>query len=240
MHVDITYFSDTHGQHNKLKIPKSDLIICGGDFTLRGREKEVEDFLKWFDKLEASHKVLVAGNHDTCFDKKLQPAVYGTYLQKRPIWLEDMLNYYMNPLNGNYYLENEYCEPWGIKIWGSPCTMRERESFQSAFKLETGVDAEQLYSTIPSDTNIIVSHGPAYRRLDEVYCTPDNLHLGSEQLLYHVYRVKPTFLFCGHVHQDHGYMLDPNENIDTMYYNGCICDAFDRPTHSPWKIVLPL
>lgn len=239
MHAEIVYFSDSHGQHNKLKIPTCDILICGGDFTLNGRQSEVLDFFKWFDRQPSLYKIVVAGNHDICFDKKLQPAVYGTIRQLRPSWLEQLLTEYMNPLNHSWYLEGNSCEVWNLRIWGSPYTVNMRNS-QSAFKLDNAVEEDILYSSIPDGTDIIVSHGPAHNRLDEVMALPDNIHLGSNVLLSNIHRVKPTYVFSGHAHDDYGYMLDPQEDIKTMYYNGSLTNESGYLAHTPWYINLPL
>ena len=66
----LTFISDTHTKHEKLNgfLPGGDMLICGGDITSRGYLTEIENFLKWFDKIDNyDHKIFIAGNHDFGF-----------------------------------------------------------------------------------------------------------------------------------------------------------------------------
>jgi predicted phosphodiesterase len=54
--------SDTHGKHQKLVLPKGDVIIHAGDVSSKGQENEVIDFLKWFSNLDFEYKIFIAGN----------------------------------------------------------------------------------------------------------------------------------------------------------------------------------
>lgn len=63
----ILHISDTHNLHHELApMPDADVLIHTGDFTDRGTEDEVLDFLNWFVALPYKHKVFVTGNHDLC------------------------------------------------------------------------------------------------------------------------------------------------------------------------------
>ena len=65
--MTILHISDTHGKHNQLKdLPLADILVHSGDFTEDGTEAEALDFLEWFISLPHPHKIVVAGNHDTC------------------------------------------------------------------------------------------------------------------------------------------------------------------------------
>jgi len=61
----IVLISDTHMQHQKLVMPQGDLLIHAGDFTNRGRAKEIKEFDDWLGGLNYQYKVVVYGNHDT-------------------------------------------------------------------------------------------------------------------------------------------------------------------------------
>lgn len=61
--------SDTHGKHRLLKnLPPADVIIHAGDVSRAGTEHSIQDFLNWFSKLEYTHKIFIAGNHDRFFE----------------------------------------------------------------------------------------------------------------------------------------------------------------------------
>ena len=65
--MTILHISDTHGKHSQLRdLPLADVLVHSGDFTENGTESEAIDFLEWFTALPHEHKILVAGNHDTC------------------------------------------------------------------------------------------------------------------------------------------------------------------------------
>lgn len=65
--MTILHISDTHGKHSQLKdLPLADVLAHSGDFTENGTQEEAIAFLEWFIELPHSHKILVAGNHDTC------------------------------------------------------------------------------------------------------------------------------------------------------------------------------
>ncbi len=69
MKVKIVFISDTHNRHRELVIPQdTDILVHSGDFTLRGLKKEVEDFSNWLGSLPVKHKIVVAGNHELCFE----------------------------------------------------------------------------------------------------------------------------------------------------------------------------
>lgn len=73
--LNIVAISDTHGEHNKVKIPICDLLIHLGDVCNFGNKKEIADFIDWFKEQPAPVKILVAGNHDTCFEAEFDAFV---------------------------------------------------------------------------------------------------------------------------------------------------------------------
>lgn len=67
--TSIFAFSDTHGNHRRLKVPEdADITICAGDAVeddLKG--SEYDDFISWFGSLPAKWKLFVPGNHELSF-----------------------------------------------------------------------------------------------------------------------------------------------------------------------------
>lgn len=61
------------------------------------------------------------------------------------------------------YLEHESVEVEGIKIFGSPYTL---EYCQTAFQYKPNLD-EVIWSKIPKDVDILVTHCPPYGILDK-------------------------------------------------------------------------
>jgi hypothetical protein len=48
-------------------VPKSAFLIHCGDFCVNGNENQINDFLNWFSKAPAKHKILFTGKHDFPF-----------------------------------------------------------------------------------------------------------------------------------------------------------------------------
>ena len=62
-------FSDTHGMHRKLSIPKgTDILICVGDVVSDFQKDGLSDFLDWFSSCPAQLRLFVPGNHEIIFD----------------------------------------------------------------------------------------------------------------------------------------------------------------------------
>ena len=223
----ITHISDTHNHHSKLQedLPGGDLLIHSGDFTSIGRRHEIEKFIKWFNNVDNyTNKVFIAGNHDLSFQSEAlqrrkadwfdgrkeyeEPAEEG-----KPYWLSQILDREFEGLVDNvFYLENESITIAGVKIWGSPFSPTFGRDW--AFNVDRGEDAAKLWNTIPTDTNIVITHGPMYGTLDVAYNS--GLPVGCEDLYNRLQIVKPDLHFCGHVHEGYGY-----KQVGDMYsFNG--------------------
>ena len=209
--MKIVFISDTHGQHRKIKnLPKADLIIHGGDVSKLGKDHEVEDFIHWFLRLDYAHKIFIAGNHDFYFE-------------------DYSLDFMQKKLTSNcHYLCNSGVEIDGIKIWGSPVTPT---FFNWAFNENRGKAIQKYWNMIPSDTNILVTHGPVRGILDR---TISNISAGCEDLLKTVKKVKPKFHLFGHIHEAYG-----EEKVnETIFINGSLLNEKYELVNSPVEINL--
>lgn len=172
--------SDTHGQHRKLELLKGDVIIHAGDISRRGKEDEIKDFLGWFSELDFEHKIFIAGNHDFFFEKNSDKQI-SSIVPPDVIYLCDsgvIIN--------------------GIKIWGSPITPWFHDW---AFNRHRGELINKHWALIPPDTDILVTHGPAFGMLDH---TTRGQNVGCEDLLNKIYEVSPKVHICGHIHEAYG------------------------------------
>ena len=228
MKMRITHISDTHNKHSQLngKLPGGDLLIHSGDISSLGRQSEVERFVKWFNDIDNyTNKVFIAGNHDLSFEsevlyrKKAQhfdgttdwdlPAVEG-----KPQWLIDLLD--VGLAGGVFYLENSSIDIEGIKIWGSPIT--PSFGYGWVFNVDRGYDINEIWNGIPTDTDIVITHGPIHSYCDRT--DRGGLNVGCEQLYHRLNEVKPQLHFSGHIHEAYGY-----RKTDWGYaFNGCNCD----------------
>lgn len=221
----IVCISDTHNQHRDLNIPKGDVLIHAGDATYQGLSHEVEDFLNWFACQPHPFKILVAGNHDWLF-------------QRHPMMARQLLDAHMGVIT---YLQDSGCEIGGLKVWGSPW---QPAFCDWAFNLpRKGQALREVWNRIPMDTDVLVTHGPAYGILDQVMHMPaggwdstlgEPDHLGCEELRIRIRTVKPRLHVFGHIHGGHGIHKDRW----TTQVNASICDEGYRPVNAP--VVLSL
>ncbi len=73
--------------------------------------------------------------------------------------------------------------------------------FYWAFNRHRGEPIKRHWDLIPSDTDIIITHGPVFRRLDK---TTGGEHVGCKDLFNKVQEVKPKIHICGHIHEAYG------------------------------------
>ena len=210
--MKITCVSDTHTKHDELDLPGGDVLIHSGDFMSSGKDSmELLEFLNWLYKQPYEHKILIAGNHDRLFEEA--PA----YAKQ----LIDDVNH-----NGSItYLQDNGCEIDGIKFWGTPWTP---EFYGWAFHLFHD-DGKAIFDLIPNDTDVLISHGPAYGMLDEIRtplttgATPG--HIGCEHLLKAIDRVNPKLHVCGHIHSSQG-VLDGYGEVTTHINASCLGEDY--------------
>src|SRR3954451_8476125 len=96
----IIAISDTHGLHNAISIPDGDVLVHAGDLTCDGEIGEVVVFNEFLSTLPHPHKVVIAGNHDWCF-------------QQTPEVCAELLT-------NAVYLQDSAIIIDGVKFYGSP------------------------------------------------------------------------------------------------------------------------
>jgi Icc-related predicted phosphoesterase len=242
MKMRITHISDTHNKHNQLngKLPGGDILIHSGDVTSIGRKSEVERFIKWFNGIDNyTHKIFIAGNHDLTFDREILYRDKAAYFDGaswtdevasgKPDWLQSLLDIELNP--NVFYLENNFIEVDQIKIWGSPIS--PTFGYGWAFNKDRGHDINEVWNTIPMDTDIVITHSPIYGYCDRASNT--NQNVGCADLYHRLHEVKPHLHFAGHIHEAYGWGTIPykDEWGDIYTFNGCSCnlryEVFNEP-----------
>lgn len=204
----IWHISDTHTFHRQLNPPDADIVIFSGDCSNpRDKyisEREIRDFIDWYATLNIPNKIFVAGNHDIAIERNL-------------VTPEDFFE------NGILYLENDAVTINGLKIWGSPFTPTFGTGW--AFNKDRG-KIDNIWSNIPDDTDILVTHGPAKGILDLSYNIDGVLeYCGCKALRRNIFRVKPKLFCFGHVHDNvdcfnAGYTKIAG--LDTIFSNGSV------------------
>jgi len=202
--------SDSHGQHRKLILPKGDVVIHAGDISRRGSEDEIIDFLDWFSKLDFEFKIFIAGNHDFFFERN-----YDKYITS--IVPPDITYLCDSGININ-----------GIKVWGSPVTPW---FYDWAFNRHRGESIIKHWESIPTDTDILITHGPVSGLLDQ---TTSGQNVGCEDLLKKVYEVSPKVHICGHIHEAYGEAA----SLGTKFINAAVIDENYILKNEPITFVL--
>jgi Icc-related predicted phosphoesterase len=208
--MKISLISDTHTKHNQLKndLPGGDLLIHAGDFMNSGYDvMEAMEFFRWFDGIDNyNSKILISGNHDRWMQDKPEEArgILTGYKTIDYIQDEECTLYFDGP-NGDYPEDN-------IHIYGSPW---QPEFFNWAFNLpRNGVELQEKWSNIPTNTDILVCHAMPWGHLD----VTNNMNVGCELLRFRVDEIKPKIFVGGHIHSGYGYKFDGH----THFFNASV------------------
>lgn len=213
----IVCISDTHGFHDKVKVPHGDYLIHAGDISMKGDPYEIRRFAEWFGEQPHNYKVFIAGNHDFGFDKPTTKKDYiGTILAFSQNWQETI------------YLEDSGVELGGLRFWGSPWTPR---FYDWAFMKERGEEIKKVWDKIPDNIDVLVTHGPPYNVLD---LTTRGDRAGDEELrnwyLLHPQN-NPRLHVFGHIHE--GYGKKDTTILPTIFVNASSVDQNYRPINRP-------
>jgi Icc-related predicted phosphoesterase len=184
------------------QLPVGDFLLHTGDFSLLNRSREeVRDFNQWLLELSHRQKVVIPGNHDFKFaDLKWRRLITAATL-----------------------LLNEGVELGGIKIWGSPLTPSNFESFGAT----SDADCGRIFSRIPAGTDLVITHGPPSGILD--VAGSGNAHHGCAHLLAAIRRERPALHVFGHIHESYGM-----ESVNgTVFVNAALAGPGYRIVRQP-------
>ena len=168
---------------------------------------EIEDFMLWYGNLPNKYKVMIAGNHDWGFERD-------------PIYYNQMAAQY-----GIVLLNDSGITIEGLKIWGSPvqpafCDWafnRARAPMHNTPHCAGHDPIEPHWDMIPNDTDIIITHGPAYGFVDTVAYGGN--HVGCEYLAKRVGEIQPLMHVSGHIHEARGTYTVPTDDGFTTFVN---------------------
>ena len=106
-----------------------------------------------------------------------------------------------------HFLCNSGIEIEGIKFYGIPMFLSDCVTERQS----------QNYAKIPDDTDVLITHSPAYGILD----FDDGINYGSEELLEKISTLNLKAHLFGHIHAQHGITT----LSDTIYSNGAIMNS---------------
>jgi hypothetical protein len=115
-----------------------------------------------------------------------------------------------------------------VKVYGSPW---QPEFYNWAFNLpRMGWELEQKWTDIPENTDILITHGPAWGHLDTI--KGHSVPLGCELLSERLKTLKPKIHVFGHIHTGYGYKFDGT----THFFNAAILDERYNFTQKPFTV----
>jgi hypothetical protein len=199
----ILLLSDTHGAHQQVKYPPADVLIHAGDMTRGGTLAELAAFNDFLATLPYLHKILIAGNRDFCFQR--QPA------ESRRI------------LTQAVYLEDQEITLDGLRIYGSPW---QPPFLDMAFNLPRGEPLRKKWECIPMGIDLLITHTPPLGIGDQ---TKRGSHVGCEELLPAVHRIRPRVHCFGHIHEGYGDWVADG----IRFINASVMDASMRVVNKP-------
>ena len=183
--IRIVAMADTHLYHEGLVIPDGDILVHAGDMLQHGSLEELGRAADFLRALPHPTKIIVAGNHDVCFEKR--PA------EARAL------------LDGFIYLEDEGATVGGLSFYGSPWQPKFRIW---AFGATRGAELASKWAKIPERVDVLVTHGPPHGFGDRIQWRDQERRVGCADLLARVRVVQPPLHLFGHIHQDPGRWTD--------------------------------
>jgi predicted phosphodiesterase len=208
--VRIVAMSDTHTMHDAVPVPDGDVFIHAGDFTDMGSLEDVRAFDAFLARLRHRHKIVIAGNHDFCFERAPERA--------RPL------------IAHATYLEDEALDVAGLRFYGSPWQPWFNDW---AFNLSRGEPLRRRWALIPPGIDVLITHGPPRGHGD---LTAHGEMVGCDDLLARVHEVRPRLHVFGHIHEGYGVTRDEH----TTYFNASTCTVRYEPVNGPLVFELEL
>ncbi len=200
--IRLVCISDIHGATG-FHVPDGDILIIAGDVCAYGKLSELKVFDEFLSSLPHQLKILVAGNHDWPFaDSSGSEA-------------KDLVR-------NAVYLQDTGFEFYGMKFWGSPW---QPWFLNWAFNLPRGPKLAEVWSKIPDDTDVLITHSPPFGILDKV--GGDNV--GCEDLASALKHVRPKVHVFGHIHEGYG----TEERDGTIYVNASLNNGYYRLVNKP-------
>ena len=223
----IVCMSDTHATHRQISVPKGDVLIHGGDFTKSGEPGTVRDLSQYFAKVGMDNTIVIAGNHDLTFQPDFYATAWRRFHHKQAFDAKQTKALLTNCI---YLEDTSHVLEGDMKVYGSPW---QPVFYDWAFNLQRGEPLRAVWSAIPADTDILVTHGPPLGRGD--LCSHGKV-VGCFDLLQEVQdRVKPRVHVFGHVHESYGTSYDGT----TLYVNASNLTHQYLPLHHCLVIDVP-
>lgn len=206
--LDCVAISDTHGMYRDIEIPNGDVLIHAGDITRYGKLSELNDFNNWLGEQPHQHKIIIAGNHDWCFERQKEASI--------------------KIITNAVYLEDQSIEIEGHLFYGSPW---QPWFLNWAFNLQRGKEIQEKWDLISNDVDVLITHGPAFGILDR---NINGENAGCENLLSKIEEIGPKVHVCGHIHEGYGQIV----RHSIKFINASVNNERYMPTNNPISFIL--
>ena len=201
--MDLVILGDTHEQHREVEVPAGDILIFTGDLSMFSKSlAAIEDFNDWLGELPHRWKLVIPGNHEFFLEADAR---------RRSL------------LSNATVLIDEEITIDGLKIYGSPMTPQ-----YGAFGKSSPADRVQHWARVPSDVNVLITHGPPHGILDR---SPGQLeHAGDPELMARLRELPELRLHCfGHIHGGYGSV----ERDGVVFVNAALLGPFGDIDKAP-------
>jgi Icc-related predicted phosphoesterase len=196
--MKICAVSDLH--EHLIRLPKCELLIIAGDISGWGTLEWFDTiFIPYLNTLKFKQCILVFGNHDDMIYRDIDWMIVKKKL----------------PENVKVLINESFVYK-GIRFYGSPNTAPFDD-----------FDPKLVYSMIPDDTDILITHCPPFGIGDCV--KGEDYNLGSIPLLTRITQVKPKIHIFGHIHTGKKYVKWKG----TRFYNVSILNENYEPSYKP-------
>ncbi|KAF8132916.1 metallophosphoesterase domain-containing protein 1 [Boletus edulis] len=194
--IRVVCIADTHNTHSaQPPLPEGDILLHAGDLTQSGTLPELCDALAWLSVQPHPIKIFIGGNHDgalaepetRAYIRQAYPAL--TYLENDVVQVtvrHHTLRIYGSP----------YTPQYGIWAFQYPRFPPSHPHLSNAVHTVDHHPAVVLWSAVPPQTDVLVTHGPPLGHLDH--------SAGCAALLSTLWRVRPRLHVFGHIHAARG------------------------------------
>lgn len=208
----IVFISDTHGcqteivngKKSTLQLPTGDVLIHCGDYSSHGDAVGSMKFNAFLESYVFPEIFVLPGNHDIIAETD-------------PLFTKSLFTHAKMVIDEPFMIGGRlaYATPW-------------QPNFHNwAFNVERELTRVELFSKIPDETEILISHVPPYGILDLGF---HGDHAGDKALLGRVKQLKNLKIHAfGHLHNSYGMV----EMDGVKFINCSLMDDKYRMVHRP-------
>lgn len=206
--VRIAHMSDTHNlllsTMKKDFLPHGNILVHSGNFTANGTAQEFVQFNEWLKSVADlyHYRLVVLGHRDV--------KVFGNDWDAMKKLLP----------NATHVICHDEVTVLGIRFYGAPWHWGHRANYS----VRAGAPASTTgrFDDIPFGVHVLITHGPAYDRLDVTYSGDSKDHWGSRELAEALRKCRPGLHLHGHIKDSRG--IYPAFGNTPLAVNSCMVD----------------